>query len=258
MHEDGPVGAACGDRVGLADEDQGIGLRAQALEGDPQLRQPLGRSEPVHRRADRLGGRTAQDALGRGVEDLDAQVVAVAQDAVRRRIDEVRQPLLAGAQRRLGVEPLDLRAGARGEDAHDAEATRAVPHGPVVEDGEMADDDTPGIEERHPAVAVHAPLDQATVGREELLQALRMMGHLAVQDRLARGPGDRELEVGEERAASPERAGPKAQAVRRQLGDEGVLHAERGRQVLHERGEEPLARLGFDPLDDRPERHVVR
>ena len=67
----------------------------------------------------------------------------------------------------------------------------------------MADHRAAGVEQRHPAVAVHPPVDEPPVGGEELLEALGVVRHLAVQYRLARRACDGELEVVEQSAAPP-------------------------------------------------------
>ena len=77
-----------------------------------------------------------------------------------------------------------------------------------------------------------------------------MVRHLAVQHRLARRAGDRDLEVVEVAAAAPDRERAEALAVRGQLGDERVRDAERRGQVTHQRREEAAAGLGLDPLHD--------
>ena len=258
LDEDAAVGAARAEGVGLADEDEGVGLGLEALDRAPHALQSLRHGEALDRLSDRCRGGAAEDALGGGVEQLDAEVVAVAQDPVRRRRDHVPQPLLAGAQLGLGLHPLDLGARPRGEDAHHGKTPRPIRHALVVEDGEMADHRAAGIEQRDPAVAVHAPVDEPPVGGEALLETVGMMRHLAVQHRLARRAGDGELEVVEQPAAPPEGKRPEPLPILGQLRDEGVLHAERHRQVLDEGREEPLAGRGLHAFDDRPERRVLR
>src|SRR5438046_2043463 len=87
--------------------------------------------------------------------------------------------------------PGPARPGPRREDAHDRQPARALPHGLVVADREMAHDDARGIDQRHPAVAVDAPVAEGAVLREELLQPVGEVRHLPVQHALAGGAGQR-------------------------------------------------------------------
>ncbi len=121
----------------------------------------------------------------------------------------------------------------------------------------MAGDDAGPIEEWDAAVADGAPVDQDRVRRKERLQVLGVMRRLAVQHRLARRPGEPHGEVVAQRPPSPERQRAEELAVRRELGDERVLHVERGGQLPHEGREELIADLGLDTLDDRTERSII-
>src|SRR5439155_4327981 len=106
----------------------------------------------------------------------------------RRVLVEVAVEGLALAERALRTQAADLGAGPRREDAHDREPARPVPHGLVVADREVAHDDARRIDQRHPAVAVDAPVAEGAVRREELLQPLREVRHLPVQHALAGVP----------------------------------------------------------------------
>ncbi len=121
----------------------------------------------------------------------------------------------------------------------------------------MADGDAVGGEDGDAAVALRRPGRQADVLGEELLQVFRVVRHLAVEHRLARCAGDRNLEVVHRTRRPPHRQGTKAAAVRRQSRDERVAHAERDGEMLHERAEEAVADLRLDPLDDGAQGPVI-
>jgi len=259
QRDPGPVEAAVlapalhlGDEVAPLPEDLSL---------EPRERVPvLGRVgvEVERAHAAQLLVRVAGDLGTAGIPAPQPTVAPEREVGERCVLVEVAVEGLALTQRALRAQAADLGAGPRCEDAHDREPARTVPHRLVVADREMAHDRARGIDQRHPAVAVDAPVDEGAVRREELLQPLREVRHLSVQHALAGGAGQRDVDVGQEGAAAPERPRPEALAVVRQLRDEGVLRPQGGGEVLHERGEELVARLGFDAFDDRPECRVLR
>ena len=167
------------------------------------------------------------------IRPADAPVGADRQVHDRGFVVQVFVPLLAHAQRRLGAQALDLGAGSRREDTHDGEAAGAVPHRLVVYDGEVADHRPGGLKKRHTAVALSPPSHEPLIVREEGLQPLGMVGHVAGEHSLARGAGQGDGKVGEKVAAPPDGARAKVFPVRAKLGHERVLHTERGSQVPH-------------------------
>ena len=142
------------------------------------------------------------------------------------------------------------------EDPHNRQAARPVVHRPVVENGQVAEDTAGAVDQRDAAVTVDPPGGQTDVVREEGLQALRVVRHLAAQHGLAGRAGHREFEVVEPAAAPPHRERAEMRPVGRQFGHEGVLDGERRGEMAHERGEEALAGLRLDALHDGAERRI--
>src|SRR5439155_22530392 len=86
----------------------------------------------------------------------------------------------------------------------------------------------------------------------------RMVGSLSVEHSLAGGAGQRDLEIGRERAARPERERSEARPVRGKLGHERIGYIERHGQVLHEQGEEPVSSVGDNALHNRAQSCIFR
>jgi hypothetical protein len=72
------------------------------------------------------------------------------------------------------------------------------------------------------------------------------VGGLPVENGFTRGADQGDFKVGEESALSPDRARAETLTIRAELGNEGVLHAQRRREMTDKRGKELRPRLGFD------------
>jgi hypothetical protein len=139
-------------------------------------------------------------------------------------------------------------ATARGEDAHDVERAFAFRHRAVVQDREVTDDASVGVDHRRARVRDRAPLREPVLLWEQLLDTLGVVAHLPAEHVLARRPGERDLEGLAEGAAFPQRQRPEVGPLARQLRHERVLDTQYLGEPTHQRAEERVTGLGLDGL----------
>ncbi len=161
------------------------------------------------------------------------------------------------AQRILGLKTFQLGARSGSKDSHDRESARSVPHRPLGQDRQVADNGVGRIEQRNAAIALDTPPFKTGVGGEELADTFGMISGLAVQDCFARSPVEGDFEVFLEASASPDGTRPKPRTISEELRNEGVLAFECGCEVSDERVEKPIAGFRLHPFDDLAQRRVV-
>src|SRR5208282_3639925 len=105
------------------------------------------------------------------------------------------QRLVHPAKCILGPQAFQLGPRSRGEDSHDRKSARSVPHRPLGQDRQVADDGSRRTEQGNAAIALHTPMPKGGVTREELADLFGMMRDLAVQNCFARSTIEGRLEV---------------------------------------------------------------
>src|SRR5262249_8398170 len=110
------------------------------------------------------------------------------------------------------------------------------------------------LKERDTAVAFNAPRLESDVIREQFQEVFRVVRSLSAKDAFARRAPERNLEIFQELAPSPDCQGSKTLGAASQLANEGVLARKRAREVVDQGTEESLARFSFHPFGDSPQR----
>ena len=206
--------------LGQRDRVQAAGELAQLGVGGGQLR--LGELE---QRLRRLGLASARPEQVRDREQpLLRAVVQVAPDAAALGVGRLDHAGARRPQRRRLCAPLELRAGARGEDPQDGDVLGLGLHALRVEHGEVAEVGVLRVAQAHREVALEPHLDRAPVLGEVLHQALgegderlarderaRLAGRVVLErllDRRAVVPARDDLDVRCRRGRSPRRRAP--------------------------------------------------
>ena len=95
------------------------------------------------------------------------------------------------------------------------------------------------------------------VFRKTLLHAARVVAQLSARDVLARGSGEIVLDVGKERAVTPECQRTDARLAVGELGDDRVRGVERQAQIPHQVVKELRARGSDGPFDQAAQHRQV-
>ena len=113
----------------------------------------------------------------------------------------------------------------------------------------MAENLVGAVQQRYADAALHAHVDQRVVFRTTLLHAARVVAQLSARDVLARGSGEIVLDVGKERAVTPECQRTDTRLAVGELGDDRVRGVERQAQIPHQVVKELRARGSDGPFD---------
>ena len=183
--------------------------------------------------------------------DLVLKVHVLGLETVPQHLDfgECRPEALVSPQAgQLGARP-------RSKHAQDRERARRIRHRLVVQDHQVPDQRSRGVQDGDSQVALSAERDQVTVVREEPLDFLPVVFDLALEDSHAGCAGDAVLEILSEALALPERA--RADPVVPPLDtlrNEGITDVQRRGEVLDQRVEEVAAGHRGGAFNDRAER----
>jgi hypothetical protein len=85
-----------------------------------------------------------------------------------------------------------------------------------------------GIEERDTAITLRSPLDEPSVAWEKQLHRSGVVGHLTLENRLARRSAQADFKIRKEGSSAPDGERTEARLVLIYLRHECVLHAEGG------------------------------
>ncbi len=155
------------------------------------------------------------------------------------------------AERAFEPQPLEFSRRPGGEDPEDRCRPQVVRHRLRVHDGEMPQDPVRRVEDRHSAVALNADVLNELHVRIQGTKLIGVMDTFARQHGFARTTS-RHIKLRKRPAFAPPRPRAKPGAVLAEFGHIGIVHAERGGQLLYERGEKLFTDFRLDPFDDLP------